>query len=384
MLSAFLSSLAYAELGMNDISVLIPLPKNELEMKSLLSAQNKISDHSTIELMPENVFKFLPVLIPTINQLQLYNNNLKVIALRFDPCFTEGFSPTACQSQIRLVWQPVIFKSDHNGNLKPSTIDAAIHSFYNLDAIKWKALMSEINLISVTDIKLPLQIHPTILSQGLDGIYWNQLKKIILKYANKDNLIRATAMTVRMDRVWGFQGVDLKDNQWTAIEIPTLKILNRPEAKVTSQAFFLEPESLLDLTEFKGGASLLEINNQSWFRLLSDSKKYGETQTENEIKVALGLAYNLENPKKHNPGTIDCVSCHLAQTIRLWGSEKFKTWDFNQLFKSEIYQNKNIDLKNTSVNPANTNRARAFGYFDDEPIISQRIINETAQILYPQ
>lgn len=313
-----------------------------------------------------------------VDQDDLYNNNLKVIGVRFDPCFAEGFSPAGCQAQIRLVWQPIFFKTDvMSGANKVNTIDTAVHSFYNLDLNTWNQLISEVTAISTTDKLAALQVHPILLAEGFNGNYWKHLKNIILKYAGAKNLVRATAMTVRMDRVWGFQGVDLVQNKWTQIEIPTLKIPSKPSARVVNQAFFLEPDSLLNLTEFKGGVTLMDVSNKSWFRLLADSQKYAETQTEDEIRTALSYAYDLENPKKHNPGTIDCVSCHLAQTINLWGKKHFQTWDF----QNKEYVNLAQNLKNTSVNPQNTNRLRAFGYFNNEPVISQRIINETAEIL---
>ncbi len=372
---------AQTQLGMNDISILLPLPQTTAELNLFLSptSQNNVSQKN--ELLPANVFKFLPILTPMVDQEALYQNNLKVIGIRFDPCFGEGFTPVPCQAQIRLVWQPIYFRTDASGKNAVNTIDAAVHSFYNLDLATWNLVIAEVEAISATEKTAPLQVHPTILSEGLSGQYWKNLKTIVLKYAGAKNFVRATAMTVRMERVWGFQGVDFVQNKWTQIEIPTLKVPNRPEARVVNQSLFLEPDFLLDLTEFKGGVSLMEVSNQTWFRLLSDSKKFAETQTEDEIVTALSHAHDLENPKKHNPGTIDCVSCHVAQTIRLWGDKHFSSWDAKTVFKNELYVNSVQNLKNTSVNPEHTNRLRAFGYFNDEPVISQRIINETAEIL---
>jgi hypothetical protein len=383
ILSIFFAQVLFAQtqLGMNDISILLPLPQTTAELSLFL---NPISQENPIqknELLPANVFKFLPILTPVVDQESLYQNNLKVIGIRFDPCFAEGFTPVPCQAQIRLVWQPIYFRTDASGKNKVNTIDAAVHTFYNLDQITWNQVIAEVEAISVTEKAAPLQVHPIILSEGFNGHYWKNLKNIVLKYAGTKNFVRATAMTIRMDRVWGFQGIDFIQNKWTQIEIPTLKVPNRPEARVVNQSLFLEPDFHLDLTEFKGGVSLMEVSNQSWFRLLSDSKKFAETQTEEEIVTALSIAHNLENPKKHNPGTIDCVSCHVAQTIRFWGDKHFSSWDAKTIFKNELYVNSVQNLKNTSVNPEHTNRLRAFGYFNDEPVISQRIINETAEIL---
>lgn len=370
-------------LGLNDVSILLPLPKTTSEMAHFLSPTSEALPGKQNELLPASVFKFLPILTPLIDQEKMYQNNLKVVGIRFDPCFSEGFGPTVCQAQIRLVWQPIHFKTNSsNGSITPNTVDAAVHSFYNLTHDEWIQVIAAVKNISPADLKSPLQINPTLLSERFTGPYWTGLKKIVLQFAGKKNFVRATASTIRMDRVWGFQGIDRKpDGTWGQIEIPTLKSPTSPTAKVVNQAFFVEPESLFNLTEFKGGVTLMETSNKTWFRLLADSQKFKDTQSEDEIKEAIKIAFKLENPEQHNPGTIDCVSCHLAQTVRLWGTKHFPAWDMNALFPKDAYVNTQINMKNTSVNPSFTNRIRNFGYFNDEPIISQRLLNETAEIV---
>lgn len=366
------SSLSFSKsLGLNDLSLLLPLPDVH-EIDLLLSPQHPN------QLLPESAYRFLPVLTPLIDHDTCYQNNLKVIAIRFDPCFTEGVGPQKCQSQIRLVWQPLIIDRKTN---RITTVDAAVHSFYQLTPEQWTLALDELKRISSTDPSLPLTIHPIIQKEGYNGPYWQSIQNLVLKYASQNNLSRATVMTVRMDRVWGFQGIDKKNSQWTQIEIPTLKSPNNPQAKVVNQAFFLEPESLFDVTEFKGGVTLIETANKTWFKLISDSKKYADRIQDSELQDLMGKAYRIENPELHNPGTIDCVSCHIAQTVRLWGENHFPQTPFTDLLQTDIYKNTKTNLKNMSVNPRNVNRARAFGYFDQDPIISQRIINETAAIL---
>lgn len=353
--------------GLNDVSILLPLPQVS-ELNLLLEPKSQDQGRA---LLPETPYKFLPVLTPLIDHEKNYQFNLKVVAIRFDPCFQEGLTPQMCQAQIRLVWQPLYI--DQN---QVTTIDAAVHTFYNLSTTEWSSLISELQSLTLVDKKLPLQIHPVLLNEGYQGPYWSSLKKIILKYAGGKNLVRCTAMTVRMDRVWGFQGLDLVQGSWKQIEIPTLKSPHHPNAKVVNVSVFFEPESLFNLKEFKGGISLLETNNKHWFRLLSDSIKYTETQTEDNIREALSIAQKIENPNFHNPGTTDCASCHISQGIRFWGERYQPNWIF-----SETYRNNEFNLTNTSVNPWMTNKLRAFGYFNRDSSISQRVINESAEVV---
>lgn len=353
--------------GLNDVSILLPLPKlEEFDLLLRPDSQNTLGP-----LLGKTPYRFLPVLTPLIDHDKNYEYNLKVVGIRFDPCFKEGFSPAACQAQVRLIWQPLFVQ-----NTQVSTVDAAIHTFYNLTSAEWKNLLIDLNSLAVTDKKAPLQVHPVIKAQGYSGEYWQKLKSVILKYAGQKNHVRATAMSVRMDRVWGFQGFDFVNGAWKQIEIPTLKSPNSPSAKVFNVSVFFEPESLLNLHEYRGGISLLESNNKQWFRLLSDSVKYEETQSESDIREALKIAYKIENPSMHNPGTTDCASCHISQTIRLWG-------DFHRpdMVFSEEYKNAEFNLTNTSINPWMTNKLRAFGYFGRDISISQRVINESAEVV---
>lgn len=355
-------------LGLNDITVLLPLPSAK-EFSELLPTE---------KLIPKKAYSLLPILFPVIDQDNAYEHNLKVIAMRFDPCFFEGTGPMKCTPQIRLVWQPLIIVGEQT-----NTLDTAIHSFYSFNTTEWQNILAELKSISNADPSLALQAHPTLLAEGYHGPYWQNLKTLVLKYCNEKSLNRLTVMTNRMDRVWGFQGLDKKtDNTtgWTQIRIPTLTIPDRPDALVVNQAFFLDPDSMQNLREFKGGISLIDKKSTSWFRMSSDSLKFKETFKQEDLENLIQRAYAIENPNLHNPGTVDCVSCHLAQVMRLWTEDNFPNQKFNELFKTDIYTSTK-PTSNLSIEPYQFNRARNLGYFNRDLAISQRVINETAQIL---
>lgn len=357
-------------LGMNEVSVLLPLPETR-EFTSLLSPTDQ---GNRGPLLPYSVFRFLPVLTNAANQDSLYQNNLKVVGIRFDPCFGEGTNPGKCRRQIRLVWQPLIIVGS-----RTTTLDTAIHTFHEFQDREWDLLVSELKIFSSTlgHSSNPLQVNPTLKNQGYSGDYWKNMKSLILRYCGEHNLIRTTAMTVRQDRVWLFMGIDRTNSGWSMIKIPTLNQTPHP----TSQSFFLMPEGLQNLEEFLGGASSLPAGQDLWFRLLSDSKKTKETRSELELKSIVRRAIQLENPRAHNPGTADCVSCHLAQTVRLWGENNFRNWDWKNDFAKDRFKGTKQSLANQSVRPFQTDHMRSFGYFGDDPIISQRVIHESAMVV---
>jgi hypothetical protein len=369
---ALAPSVLAQNLEMNDVSILMPLPELN-EFNSLLNPRDQ---NGNGELLPYDVFRFLPVLTNGADQDSLYQNNLKVVGVRFDPCFGEGANPPACRKQIRLVWQPLIVV----GN-KTTTLDTAIHTFHEFSDVDWSLLMLELKARTHSFRKFSgsngLQINPTLKNEGFFGTYWKSLRELITRYCGEKNLIRVTAMTVRQNRVWMFMGIDRTKTGWSLIKIPTLHMDPHP----VSQSFFLMPDGLQNLEEFNGGASMLPAGQDLWFRLISDSKKVKETRSEPELKSIIRRAIQLENPKMNNPGTSDCVSCHLAQTVRLWGENNFPKWDWKKEFSKDRFQMNGKDLSNHSVNAFQTDRMRSFGYFGDDPIIAQRVIHETALVV---
>jgi hypothetical protein len=384
-------------LGMNEVSQLLPLPSVP-EFNALLSP---VSVGSRGELLPYSVFRFLPILSDRADQEQLYRYNLKIIGVRFDPCFGEGKNPVACRPQIRFVWQPLIVV----GN-QVTTLDTAIHTFHEFDAGEWALIVSEMQTFVRSGLRYPLgaalDVQPNLRSEGYRGNYWKGFTAILLRHCGEQNLIRVTAMTVRMERVWHFMGLDRtvapapgRNGSWSMIQIPTLDI----EPKLTSQSFFLQPEGMENLEEFNGGISYLPKSERPFMRLTSDSIRIREIESEPTIKAVIRRAIQLENPRMHNPGTADCVSCHMAQTVRLWGEKNYPKWDWSREFVADRFQVERagstssggvagggagvgaIDLGNRSVNPFRTDRMRAFGYFGRDPILSQRVIHETSLVV---
>lgn len=369
ILFAFYPHASAQTLGMNEASVLLPLPQIN-EFNALLGPTDQAGRG---QLLPQNVFRLLPVLTNTADQDTLYQYNLKVVGIRFDPCFGEGFTPPKCRRQIRLVWQPLISVGNHT-----TTLDTAIHTFHEFSYQEWDLMMKEVKTFSKkAGIRSyqALQVNPNLKKEGFNGSYWRNLHELILRYCGEQNLIRTTVMTVRQDRVWAFMGVDRTASGWSVIKIAAL------QPQPAAQSFFLTPEGLQNLEEFSGGISMVPPGQDLWFRLASDSKKVRETRTESELKLIVHRAMQLENPRYNNPGTADCVSCHLAQTVRLWGEHHFPNWDWKNEMSQYRFRETNQNLSNQSVRPFQTDRMRAFGYFGDDPIISQRVVNETALVV---
>lgn len=361
LLPAAKAATAVATFGLNDVSILLPLPVPQ-EISALLSPQDA-GGRGT--LIPKEIYARFPALDNRFDAQSLYVNNFKVIGIRLDPCFAEGTS-TTCRRQIRLVWQPLIEVSG-----RTTTLDAAIHAFYEFSETEWSTVLRNWQSFAQGNLAESLQVNPQINREGFSGHGWMTLKQIILASCGAKNLVRVTGMRVSAARMWSFLGFDRTDAGWTQMNIP--------RTNSTLQSFILFSDSMLDLSEFQGTLSPPPSGENLFLELITNSKDFKRRRTESDVKLVMQKAIQMENPKLHNPGTVDCVSCHMAQTVSLWGQQNFPAWDWQNAFARERYVSL-LSLKNNSQNPANANRVRAFGYFEAEPIFSQRVINETAEV----
>lgn len=327
---------------LNDVSMLLPLPKAE-EVATLLDPR---TDGGRGELLPRDVYADLPTLVVGGDPDEIYDELLRVVAVRFDPCFREDDGP--CRRQIRLVWQPVMARG-----ARTITADAAVHTFYDLDEAAWADLLRALIPLTAPDGDDALDVHPRIRREGLRGPHWTKLRALIARFAGARNLTRATAMTVNlMGSVWAFTGLEMRDGGRKRLPVP--------RTKKVAQAVQVD---LSDLSELRVNLAPTPEASPSWLSALFDSRGVDAPTA----RAAWEEARRLEDPRRAHTGNVDCASCHLAQIVRLWAERRLPGLPGSP--------------PNNSVNPGQTNRLRAFGYMLDEPVLAQRVIFESAEVL---
>ncbi len=357
-------AVAHALLTTSDVSTLLPLP-NRAEWPQLLAPTDRGLGG---ELLPRQAFGQLPNLVIGGNPHLIYQDQLRVVALRIDPCFQEGAAPLKCRRQIRLVWQPLEFPKDR---ARASAIDAAAHSFYDLSEQHWDTFLTELRELSATRSEasdVHLDLHPQIVKEGLGGVYWSQLRALILKYAGLQNLSRVTGMNVDpIGSLWIFSGIEVDQENYQRIRIPRVDR--------GAQGFFIDPK---ELSEFRAKINPYPENQLAFLNLVADSKSRDPVMDRAELIEALNQANRLENPELENTGSVDCVSCHIAQSVRLWGERK----GLQKLFEVELRPTRFDNPNVTKISASGfINRLRAFGYFLDEANVSRRTDNETQMVL---
>lgn len=360
LLGLFFTLNSYA-LGLNDLSILVPLPRpSEF---SLMLSPYEIGSRGT--LLSKPVFKRFIDLVPEHHNEEIWQTQLKVVAIRLDPCFLEGVGPLACSRQVRLVWQPVIREENDL-----TTRDSSIHSFYEFNEEQFSQIVAEWQRWAKTDKSSPLVVHPILQKEGLKGSQWKTLRSMILKYCGSENLIRMTSMNVMAsEQLWIFSGFDVKKDG-------TSKEMKIPRTNTITQAI---TQTSFAFKSFTGGMTPNPVGDDDFNQLVEDSYWFKKKSTETQVRMAIRSALSFENPKLHNTGTLDCASCHLANMAHQWAEVNFPLYKWETEFSDVKYQSP-FNLKNPTKNEVRPNQFRVFGYFGKEPAISQRVINETAAV----
>jgi hypothetical protein len=369
-LTLFHSAYAGSPVGMNDVTLIYPLPFHAQETVSLISPQ---AQGLGGPLLPQRHFARLPA----INQGEarhLTYQTLRVVAVRLDPCFPfKG----QCLPQIRLVWQP-LKPSSYGSSTRPGVLeakDAAIHSLYTLDPDTFRSMLDDYDALRRAhgmDLSgMPLQVHPVLRQQGFDGDFAKGLKALLAKYAGERNLWRVTAMStfVGGDQ-WAFQGFNVRDNDLQEIAIPRTQGATQQRFSLSS----LSKDSYRNakLSPLPSGVDNLQL-------LLNDSRalRAGGAPLVRELGVSVA---RIENPDIHTPESMDCVSCHAAQTAGLVLFNRFP-WLRQDAHQGEVDFRDPQSLPAAGPRQANTQILRALGYFERQLVMSRRVINETAKVV---
>jgi hypothetical protein len=339
---------------LNDVSFLFPLPASPAERGDLLAMADA---GGRGELLPASVFAELPAPLHGLRDVSLAD--LHVVSARVDPCFVSR-SDGPCRSQVRLVVQPVRLD-----NVVTRADDAAVHLFYDLDEAGFADLVAALDelraLAGAATGCRPLGVHPVMQAEGLRGPYALRLRQAILDGAGASNLVRVAVMQLQQPgSVWRFTAFDLAGDELVRLPVPRTGGLD-------SQAF--------SLSDTETNAGFLDPSPEgSLVPLLLDPSAI-RSASMSTLAAAGAEAFAIENPGRHDTTDTDCVSCHVTRRAlaNALAVREFEPDD------APAYANPRHDLSLVG-NTLSTGSQRAFGYFDSEPSIAPRVIDETAEV----
>ena len=330
------------------------------------------------EILPRKMFEYLkpiartgspfvnnPSVAPEKLTLDMFYDQIKVSAIRLDPCFIEDRTgPNVCHYQIRLVWSTTVDKD----------VLEAYHSFHELTETQFKQMMNEVAALNKTvkafDVSAPLQTN----LRFADANYTKKFKTIILKYIGEENLIRFN-VTIQSEvnfngssghSVWIFGGVEKVNGKFQKIVVARTDGANQ---QTLDSLFGLEDE--LFATTIPAMAGEL-----SQLGLFFAGSEFTEDKAATDIYKSLT---DIENPGLKTVQQIDCVSCHMAPSgksvLRAMFPEQkdsFSDIDSKMGFKSTWPKVASTYSRSQSL--------KVFAFLSGFDQISGRVVNESAAV----
>ncbi|MBL0195267.1 MAG: hypothetical protein IPQ09_13730 [Myxococcales bacterium] len=339
-------------LGMNDVSVLLPLPSSP-------GAPGVLGPEDAGErgpLLPKATYDAIPKFGVTPAQGLDYAR-MRVVAVRFDPCFP---GPAGCDPQVRLVMMPITDAG--------STLDSAIHLFYRLEEAELAPLVAELRRLRglAPEVKdAPLDVHAGLAAQGLEGPYGKGLRALVLRYAGDDRFIRMTFFLRAPPRQeeWFFGGFDRVDGKLVQLNIVGVgKANQRVNRPIVPEGYSYELVPSPKVPE--------DID-----ALLTTEKAKAASPAARE--AAVGALARIENPAKYGPDQLSCAGCHLATYV---GAATRAAHGLDVSKHADAYKSSR-DLTRVTESSTEASSLRAFGYFASRPMIANRVIYESAAVV---
>jgi len=346
-------------LDMNDVTILAPLPPSS-EMPVLLRGTDLAGDGTAF--VPRVLFDRLAAArdvgsSPDLNAATY--DRLHLIAVRFDLCdrHLPGVCPEAEDARMRLVFQPL-----HQDG---SAQDAGFHAFYT---VRTDEITSAVAALRDLALIAPPQTGALRVSPALGAVspeaYAMKLRAFVKRYGGDTRLVRLTmnAQPQAFAQVrWVFRGVEKKGEAF--VDMPLLG----GNATDISESVILNGSSY-DVTPITDTPSGL---------LGAIQKTMFDAANAMQQRDYLSALTAVENPMTHTAETVACVACHITTFVT---STRATSSSIDPLTLPARYTSK-FELSTEAGKSATSPGIRALGYNVRQPMISQRVVNDTAQTL---
>lgn len=333
-----------ASIGPQDVSILLPLPQNNLEKERYISAK---------EVLGEDIYKKIKSDFEELHPVLFFENSidsLAVMAIRLDPDFKDVHDDQG-SPQIRLTLQSL--QEQIHGPLVAQ--DAAIHVFYELNGSDHFKMVME-NLLALKnessrDLKLDINLNFN------DPSYQDNFQKVILTAIRSSKLVRVAVMSADpMNIQWFFKSYDviIKNERRMIME---RGIKGTDDVLQTAEFFLTEQPDPNFPSEFLGNKSNTSAEEfKVVMDYINDSVSY-KKQNKN-LTPLLSKVNELLDSSVFLPDETDCLSCHVAPSI-----------------KSTLERNP------SESSPYIVTELIHFGYIQKEKKISKRVENETLDVV---
>ena len=344
---------------MNDVTILAPLPQSSATPVLMLGTD--LAQDGTA-LVPRALFNRLVADSATgqpLPTLDTAYERLHLVAVRFDLCdrHLPGTCPEVEDARLRLVFQPL---SDPSG-----AQDVGFHAFYTIrnDEIAGAvAALRELATIA------PAQNGALRVSLALSAAdprpYATKLRAFVQRYAGDARIVRLTmnALNLRFESlVCALRGVERQGDAFVDMAIVGATDISESVTLNGNPSYDVKP-----ITDMPSG--LLVALSESMFN-------GGDMTKKRESLAALAA---VDNPLSQTAETVACVACHVSTVVM---KARAASAAIDPLTLPGRYRS-TFDLGITGGQSAETQTTiRALGYLGKQPMISQRVVNDTAQTL---
>ena len=343
---------------MNDVTILAPLPQSGAT--PVLLRGSDLADDGTA-LVPQALFDRLvndssrgqPILSSdTYGRLQL-------VAVRFDLCdrHLPGTCPEAEEARMRLVFQPIL-----DGG---AATDVGFHAFYAIGNDEIAAAVAALRELAATAPAQPgaLRVSPA-LGAATSASYATKLRAFVKRYGGDARIVRLTMNAqpgIFAQVRWALRGVEKQ-----GLTFADMTIVGATD---TAESVILNGTAgydVMPMTDTPLG--LLGALKPATFAA-------ADATTKRDDLAALVAA---ENPMSNTAETVACVACHVSTVVM---NARAMSAAIDPLTLPGRYTSR-FELSVAGGKSAVTQGTlRALGYLGKDPMISQRVVNETAQTL---
>lgn len=341
--------------GLNDVSILVPLPLNEVPV--LLRAGDLGA--SGQPLITRSLYDAL-VYSPSLGEDMIFEayDRLQVVGVRFDLCDRVEAGPCKhLEPVLRVVFQPVA---------GAEAADIAFHAFYRIPQAERDGLLEQLGQLAALQA-LPtssaLQVSPE-LKREPNGAYARSLRALLTRFCGASTLRRLTffAQPDSLAAIrWEMRGLEMTEKGPVQLTIPN--------TASGTQVIQLLGDDVVPSDSADVPSGFSRATRRSEF----------EAATSSQRLLSLGALVEVDNPLLRNTDTLQCVTCHASTFLT---TDRSARAELNATQVGGRYRAASFDLGvGAGISSSTQASMRAFGWFFDQPAISQRVVNESAQVL---
>jgi hypothetical protein len=257
---------------------------------------------------------------------------------------------------VRLVLQPV----------SPLTgaEDVALHAFYPVPRAEvYEAVDGLRALARLQDVAVGSRLQVTR-AFGTQPEFTSRLSAFLTRYARAERLFRLTLfgqLTRNAALIWVFRGLERRGAGFGRIEIPDLGELDQVTRLFSATEVINTPQA----------------DAPAGFRLAMAARDFMSADAAQQ-RQALDVLEAVDNPTLHTAETVQCVSCHIATTVR---ADRARVANVDVTTLSSHFSAPRFDLTPLGDDGVRFRTLRALGWFGTSPLVAARTINETAAVV---